>query len=181
MGLPVALIGARRGGGGMGLPVSLRGGRVGAGLRPGSSGFGEGAGRAAGGVAAVAPDSSTGATAAPGSSLTTGRAGAGFGATGRAELTRRLGAASVGVSTTGCSRAGVSGTGVGAGSFVALVGLAGSSGWTSRRSPSASALRRTRSACASSIDDEWLLTPIPRPTARSTVSLFVRPSSRASS
>jgi hypothetical protein len=31
---------------------------------------------------------------------------------------------------------------------------AGSSGWTGRRRPSASALRRTRSACASSIEDE---------------------------
>jgi len=30
----------------------------------------------------------------------------------------------------------------------------GSSGWAARRSPSASALRRTRSAWASSIDDE---------------------------
>ena len=35
-----------------------------------------------------------------------------------------------------------------------LTGLAGSSGWTSRRSPSASALRRTRSAWASSMLEE---------------------------
>ena len=57
----------------------------------------------------------------------------------------------------------------------------GSSGWTARRSPSRSALRRARSACASSIDDEWLFTPIPRSTQRSRASLLVSPSSRASS
>ena len=58
---------------------------------------------------------------------------------------------------------------------------AGSSGWTGRRNPSASAFRRTRSACASSIEDEWLLTPIPRERASSSPSLLVRPSSLASS
>jgi len=58
---------------------------------------------------------------------------------------------------------------------------AGSSGWTGRRNPSASALRRTRSACASSMEDEWLLTPIPRERASSSPSLLVRPSSLASS
>ena len=56
-----------------------------------------------------------------------------------------------------------------------------SSGWTARRNPSRSALRRARSACASSIEDEWLLTPIPRSTQRSRASLLVSPSSRASS
>jgi len=58
---------------------------------------------------------------------------------------------------------------------------AGSSGCTARRRPSRSALRRARSACASSIDDEWLLTPIPRSMQRSRASLLVSPSSRASS
>jgi hypothetical protein len=58
---------------------------------------------------------------------------------------------------------------------------AGSSGWTGRRSPSRSALRRARSACASSMDDEWLLTPIPRDRHRSSASLLVSPSSCASS
>jgi hypothetical protein len=58
---------------------------------------------------------------------------------------------------------------------------AGSSGETARRSPSLSALRRTRSAWASSIEDEWLLTPMPNAKQRSRASLFVRPSSRASS
>ncbi len=58
---------------------------------------------------------------------------------------------------------------------------AGSSGCTSRRRPSRSAFLRTRSACASSMDDEWLLTPIPRDKQRSSASLLVRPSSWASS
>jgi hypothetical protein len=75
----------------------------------------------------------------------------------------------------------------GAADFAALVALAaflagaGSSGWTGRRNPSASAFRRTRSACASSMEDEWLLTPIPRERASSSPSLLVRPSSLASS
>ncbi len=77
--------------------------------------------------------------------------------------------------------------GAGAADFAALVAFAaffagaGSSGWTGRRRPSASALRRTRSACASSMEDEWLLTPMPRERASSSPSLLVRPSSLASS
>ncbi len=62
-----------------------------------------------------------------------------------------------------------------------FAGGAGSSGWTSRRRPSRSAFLRARSACASSMDDEWLLTPIPRDRQRSRASLLVRPSSWASS
>ena len=58
---------------------------------------------------------------------------------------------------------------------------AGSSGWTGRRNPSASAFRRTRSAWASSIEDEWLLTPMPSARHRSSASLLVSPSSRPSS
>ncbi len=65
--------------------------------------------------------------------------------------------------------------------LVALVDAAGSSGWTGRRRPSVSAFRRTRSAWASSIEDEWLLTPMPRDRASSRPSLLVRPSSLASS
>lgn len=57
----------------------------------------------------------------------------------------------------------------------------GSSGCSSRMRPSRSARRRTRSACASMIDDEWLFTSIPITTQRSTASLLVRPSSLASS
>ncbi len=71
----------------------------------------------------------------------------------------------------------------GTGSDLSDAFLAGacSSGWTGRRKPSASAFRRTRSACASSMEDEWLFTPIPRDSASSSPSLFVRPSSLASS
>jgi hypothetical protein len=65
--------------------------------------------------------------------------------------------------------------------LAAFLAGAGSSGCTGRRNPSASALRRTRSACASSMEDEWLLTPIPRERASSSPSLLVRPSSLASS
>ena len=45
--------------------------------------------------------------------------------------------------------------------LVTLAALAGSSGWTTRRNPSASARRRMRSACASSMDAEGLDAPIP--------------------
>ena len=48
-------------------------------------------------------------------------------------------------------------------------------------SPSRWARRRMRSAWASSMLEEWLLTPIPSELHRSTVSLFSSPSSRASS
>jgi hypothetical protein len=58
-----------------------------------------------------------------------------------------------------------------------LAGSAGSSGCTGRHRPSRSAFRRARSAWASSMDDEWLLTPIPRDKQRSSASLLVRPSS----
>ena len=58
-----------------------------------------------------------------------------------------------------------------------LAGGAGSSGCTGRRRPSRSAFRRARSAWASSMDDEWLFTPIPRDRQRSSASLLVRPSS----
>ena len=62
-----------------------------------------------------------------------------------------------------------------------LAGGAGSSGWTGRRRPSRSAFRRARSAWASSMDDEWLLTPMPKDRQRSSASLLVSPSSCASS
>ncbi len=64
---------------------------------------------------------------------------------------------------------------------VATLAGAGSSVATGRLRPSASAFRRTRSACASSMDDEWLFTPMPSASARSSASLLLRPSSRASS
>ena len=61
-----------------------------------------------------------------------------------------------------------------------LTGL-GSSGCSSRINPSRSARRRTRSACASMIDEEWLLMSMPMAKHKSTASLLVRPSSLASS
>ena len=63
----------------------------------------------------------------------------------------------------------------------AFAAAGGSSGAEGRRSPAASALRRTRSAWASSMDEEWLLTPIPSDRQRSSASLLVSPSSRPSS
>ena len=70
-----------------------------------------------------------------------------------------------------------------AGAFFAAAFFSGfgSSGCSSRMRPSRSARRRTRSACASMIDDEWLFTSIPMTRQRSTASLLVRPSSLASS
>lgn len=97
-------------------------------------------------------------------------------------ITRRGAAASEDASGAGAG-AGAASTGASA-CFLAAVFFgagSGSSGWTSRRKPSASALRRTRSACASSIDEEWLFTPIPNAIERSSVSLLVIPSSFASS
>jgi len=67
--------------------------------------------------------------------------------------------------------------------FVALVAFTafGSSGTTLRRRPSASALRRMRSAWASSIEAEGLVAPIPSFWARPSNSLLVSPSSLESS
>lgn len=64
---------------------------------------------------------------------------------------------------------------VAAGSAVAAAGC-----W-SRIRPSRSARRRTRSACASSMPEECVLTPMPKARQRSRHSLFVSPSSLASS
>ena len=94
---------------------------------------------------------------------------------------------SVAAGTTGAGDAGSSADVVAAAFLLAAAFLAvfltgsGSSGCWSRRRPSASALRRTRSACASSMLDEWLFTPMPSAMQRSRHSLFVSPSSRASS
>jgi len=112
---------------------------------------------------------------------------AGSSATGAGEAGAGAGA---GASSTGAGGAagGISATGVGGASPAAaaflvdfLTALAGSSGWTSRMRPSRSALRRTRSACASSMLEECVFTPIPSDSQRSSVSLFVIPSSLASS
>ncbi len=100
----------------------------------------------------------------------------------RPDLSERAGGAA-GACVEGVALAAATPT-VSAGALGALAvafSSTGSSGWTARRSPSLSALRRTRSAWASSIEEEWLLTPMPSDTHRSRASLFVRPSSRASS
>lgn len=81
------------------------------------------------------------------------------------------------------------GASAGAADFLVLLGLdlaalgaaLGSSGCWSRTSPSRWALRRRRSAWASTIDDEWLRAPIPSAPQRSRISLLDIPSSRASS
>jgi hypothetical protein len=69
---------------------------------------------------------------------------------------------------------------VSTGSPVAALGL-GASGWRSRTRPSRCARRRTRSACASSMPEECVLTPMPNARQRSRHSLLVSPSSLASS
>jgi len=139
--------------------------------RFGAAGAGAGAGSGDGSGAGA-----TGATSTTGASTTTGSASTGA-------------AAGTGVSTSADSAVSVLAAAFLAGAFLAavflaaafLAGASGSSGWTSRTSPSRSALRRTRSAWASTTLEEWLFTPIPSATHRSKVSLLVRPSSRASS
>jgi hypothetical protein len=59
--------------------------------------------------------------------------------------------------------------------------LTGSSGATARRKPSASALRRMRSAWASSIEADGLDAPMPNVWASASNSLLVKPSSLESS
>ncbi len=126
---------------------------------------------------AGASGTSTGAAA----SATAAGAGSGTVSTGGwisttgASTTSRTGAVS-GSTTTGSAAEAAA-----AAFFVGRRAGLGSSGWTSRLRPSRSALRRTRSAWASSMLEEWLFTPIPKETARSSASLFVRPSSLASS
>jgi hypothetical protein len=182
------------------------GGAVGADAVPSRGGRGPGAtpaGRvsavtgAAGDVSAATDGAAPGAsgsragavgTAAPGCDGTAGAATASaLGTTAAATWPVGAGvetAASPGASTAGATvaapaAADSSGTPDFAGAF--FVTFAGSSGWTSRISPSRSAFLRTRSACAPSIPDEWLFTPMPSDRLRSSASLLVSPSSFASS
>ena len=209
MGRPLGPSGGLPGGGGTGLPEGLRGGR--AGRWPatcegrcadpgGDPGRGEARGCAgrwpiddAGGrggsgrVPAGGPAAGAAAGAVEAGSGPAGGAGATGGSAGRAPVaTSRAGApvprlvTSRGTGSDSSAEA-PPGTGRRGGAFFATTGAGGSSGWTGRRNPCASALLRTRSAWASSMEDEWLFTPIPSAKARSRASLFVRPSSRASS
>lgn len=202
---PVALGMGRRtpGGGGMGRPVALRG-------RPGGGGMGRPLELSGGRwlPSPLAPPRGVGRMVV-GPSGETLRVGTGLGGTTRERTTLGpLGAASaVGASivavteSVGCAgawttaacvaagagvlvtRAGRGTSSTGAAStaaLVALTALAASAG-TSRRSPSASARRRMRSACASSIDADGLEAPIPSFWASASNSLLVNPSSFESS
>ena len=189
MGLPDALKG-RAGGGGIGLPDALsggRGGRVAPGFGPTGGPVRTGAGRGGSTVPDAAAASAIAASRSIEGTVDRG-AGAGAGGAAGACSGALVDAAAVRWEDTTLVVTGGRATGgeaAGAGA-AARSGRAGASSWcsgeTGRRSPSASALRRTRSAWASSIDDEWLFTPMPSEMERSSASLFVRPScSRASS
>jgi hypothetical protein len=105
---------------------------------------------------AVAASEATGTGAASAGAASAGAAAAGAAAAGAAgggvTLAVRTGASSAGA----VGAAGV----VAFAALVAFVAFSDSAG-TSRRSPSASARRRMRSACASSIDADGLEAPIP--------------------
>jgi len=195
IGRPVALRG-RPGGGGMGRPVELRGGRFWFSPSPapprwvgrivvGPSGdtlrVGTGLGttareRTTFGV--LSSDATgVGVEGDDGSRLASG--GVAMGALAGL-VTRDTRVASTGALVT---------SSVGAAAFAAFVALVALSTFsafraspgTSRRSPSASARRRIRSACASSIDADGLEAPIPSFWASTSNSLLVSPSSFESS
>jgi hypothetical protein len=143
-----------------------------------AAGAGAGAGAAGAGAAAAAAGATGSGAGAAGS--ITGVAGS---TTGRSATGSTTGGSATIVGAGAGALAGSAGAGVVAvAAFfdVRLAGL-GSSGWTSRTSPSLTARRRTRSAWASSMLEEWLFTPMPSAIERSRASLFVRPSSLASS
>ena len=189
MGRPVELMG-RPGGGGMGRPVELSGGRfdpspsaapprwVGR-IVVGPSGE---AVRIGAGLGGTTRDRTT---LAAGGATTSGVGAAAAGAT--VSVAPFIGAtgATARVTRTGASRGGGAGAS-GAADFVVLVATAAfsalsASAGTARRSPSASARRRMRSACASSMDADGLDAPIPSFWASASNSLLVRPSSLESS
>jgi len=171
----------------MGLPDELsggRGGRVAPGFGPTGGPLRAGAGR----DGTTVPDATAAAAAAASRSIegVAERSGAGGGASGG--VTRVEAAAMRCEEMTLVATGGLAAAGAGTCSAAGAGGstrAGGASSWwsgdTGRRSPSASALRRTRSAWASSIDEEWLFTPMPSEMERSRASLFVRPSSLASS
>ena len=125
------------------------------------------------------------------------RGAAGFGATaGRLLTTRGASATGTGASASLTGAACDTAAGVAAAAGAATVSSAASdvadfagralvlldsSGATSRRRPSLSALRRIRSAWASSMEAEGLDAPIPSVWASASSSLLVRPSSLESS
>jgi hypothetical protein len=198
IGRPVELSG-RPGGGGIGRPVWLSGGRV-EGVPPSDSPATErcvgrmvvgpsgealrvGAGFTIGARlrTTLGAGSATGAGAgATASTLWASAKGDGDWTTLSAGFVTRLTRAGAGASVLSLGAAAF----VALGAFVALAAfaaLAASSGWTSRRRPSASARRRMRSAWASSIDAEGLDAPMPSVWASVSSSLLVSPSSFESS
>lgn len=169
------------------LPLELMTRRGGAAGPPGAAGA-PGAGRpsaaaAAGRGAGAAGGASDGAGAlgSAGALAAAGASGTALGADGAAGWA--VAAAGFALSAAGFafSAAGFDASDAAAAFLPPFFSAAGSSGWVSRTRPSRSALRRTRSACASTMLDEWLFTPIPSAAQRSSVSLFVSPSSRANS
>lgn len=206
MGRPLGPSGGREpGGGGTGLPEGLSGGRDVRAGASGTAGAADAAGAAVSGAFAAGAETAgedgwAGAVGAVGWAEAgrleirrDDRAGAGAGASagaGGAEAAAGAATLRAGVFFAGSVPAVVleaatflAGAEMGAAAvfLAAFLAGAGSSGWTGRRRPSASAFRRTRSAWASSMDEEWLLTPMPRERASSSPSLFVSPSSLASS
>jgi hypothetical protein len=191
IGRPVALIG-RPGGGGMGRPVELRGGRVdGAPPSPASPETERCVGRIVVGPLGEAMRVGAGFTIGARLRTTLGSATAGAGvsgtgvsgavALGSTALVTRLTRAGAASTTSGSAATAAFFTPVALVALTALAAFAASSGWTSRRRPSASARRRIRSAWASSIDAEGLEAPMPSFWASVSNSLLVRPSSLESS
>ena len=188
IGRPDGLIG-RPGGGGIGRPDALSGGRIGAaGASPASPLVGRCVGRIVVGPSLGVTRGAGGLTGATGRLRTTrGASGAGAvldasddaGAPSTAGAGAGVGVGEVVASTLTVATAGASGDAAPLGrvDFV----FVGSSGATSRRKPWASALRRMRSACASSIEAEGLEAPMPNVWASASNSLLVRPSSFESS
>jgi hypothetical protein len=206
IGRPVALMG-RPGGGGIGRPVALMGGRV-DGAEPsapasepttrwvgrivtGPSGDAVRVGTGLGGATLLRTTLGAGATTTGGAGATALGAVLAVGGVGASleavTLVTRVARAAGGASALEVSDAGATAALVAPVAFTALTALAAlgalaaASGCTSRRSPSASARRRMRSAWASSMDAEGLEAPIPSFWARPSNSLLVRPSSLESS
>jgi len=193
MGRPLGPTGGRGpGGGGTGRPDGLSGGRGGRFSGAGGAAVSGAlaAGLCAGGWVGGAGGGEVGRLLIrrgdrAGGAGADGAEAPGSGVDGGASTVLRTGAFLAGTASRpvpGCATSCFSGADTTApAAFLAGLLATGSSGCTGRRRPSASALRRTRSAWASSMEEEWLLTPIPRERASSRPSLFVRPSSLASS
>jgi len=192
MGRPDELKG-RPGGGGIGRPVEESGGLVEAPPSPsppaprwvgrmvvGPSGE---AARVGAGFGAAARLRTT--FGASGTGCLTGAVSTGSpGSSARVGVLARAarGAAGCGVGVGAVSAVGAAGlVAVALVALTALTALVASSGWTSRRRPSASARRRIRSAWASSIEAEGLEAPMPSFWASASNSLLVIPSSLESS